>query len=848
MQNQQARDEAGNIWEIDAQGNPVRLVQPARAPGARMVAPNPGYEAEQRKDAAQLDATQVGAARTRQQMTIDAAQAPYAGPLAAAQAAKAQAEAEQARRNLAAQQATANPQQQRAMADLANDEVLTAIGKARDRLNGGMAAGYVARLPEMLQPQNAIDLGGALNTIASRLTLDKLAQLKQASPTGASGLGSLTEKEGALLRDSVAALGQTQSPDVLRENLAAVERHYRNMLAMSAGEDYRDPKVAEKYGIVAMPDSKSAYDGRTGGDDSRINPSLAPAGAQYREEPDPALRGVNARVRAMVGAGRSPAEIRDYLNKVSPGLGDRNDASAKAAVAFRAQNPNVPLDQYVISLENRQIPMGGARSFLNAAAQSPVGAGTLGAFDALTAFNAHKFAGSPELARAGMNQIAQDNPVSSTVGTLGGGALAGAGIEAALPARLVGTGAGVLAPRLLASDAIYGGAAGYGNSDGSLGGTVKGALEGVVGGGIGRGALRGVGTTMRGVTNPDVQLLRDRGVPLTVGQMAGGRLARREDRLAGYAGVGDNINDLRRGGLREFNRAAFQEGLEPIGQVGAGNIAEQGIDEARQSVSGAYRQALSGVQATADPQFIAETQQALARGSAIPRTGQEFQHVVNTRVAPMFNAGNGSITGPQMQDALQGIRGADFGSDAMGHDAAAALGGVEDAITGLVQRQAPDVMPQYEAANRAYRNTSILADAVGRGMNTEGVFTPAQLGMAARANATKYQGKMGAASTNRPFYDLQRAAQNVLPSKVPDSGTAGRIQAGKGIFGAAQNMARSAVNAPLYSEATQPLIAQMLLERPDVIRQLGEQLNRRTRYGGLFGAPLAVESGVVQDY
>jgi hypothetical protein len=28
------RDEAGNIWELDAQGNPVRMIQPAQAPAS----------------------------------------------------------------------------------------------------------------------------------------------------------------------------------------------------------------------------------------------------------------------------------------------------------------------------------------------------------------------------------------------------------------------------------------------------------------------------------------------------------------------------------------------------------------------------------------------------------------------------------------------------------------------------------------------------------------------------------------------------------------------------------------------------------------------------------------------
>lgn len=811
----------GNVYVVR---NGVPVPEAAQAPQAlRIGTPDPYAQPKAEAD------TTAAQARAR----AEAAQAPYAGTIAAANAAKAQAEATKAERDLAAQQSTASPQQQRMMADLANDEVLAAISNAREKLNAGWSAGYAARLPEWLQPQNAVDLGGALNTIASRLTLDKLGQLKQASPTGASGLGSLTEKEGALLRDSVAALGQTQSPEVLADNLAAVERHYRNVLALSNGEDYRNPKVAEKYGIVAPPNA----DGRTGGDDSRINPTLAPADAQYREEPDPALRGVNARVRAMVGAGRSADEITEYLNKISPGLGDKNAPAAKAAVAFRAQNPRVPLDQYVVSLENRQVPMSTTRSMLNSAAQSPLGAAAIGFGDAATAFNLANLTDNPELTRAAVGEISKANPVSSTLGTIGGGIAAGAGIEAALPARLAG--AGLMAPRLLASDALYGSAAGYGNGDGSLGSVLTGALEGAAGGTIGRGVVKGIGSGLSGVTNPDAQLLRQAQVPMTVGQMAGGRLARREDRLAGYAGVGDAINERRREGIQGFNRAAFREGLAPIGQDQIANVAEEGIDEARQAVTGAYDTALRGVNVTPDAQFAIDYGAARTAGTAIPRTGPEFGHVVDTRFAPFVQ--RGQMSGPEIQDMLQSVKGSDFGTDAMGSMANDAMGNIGAAVEDLVSRQAPGVMPGLTSANQAYRNTNILADAVGRGLNTEGLFTPAQLGQASRANATKFTGKLGAASQNRPFFDLQRAGQNVLPSKVPDSGTAGRIEAGKGIFGTLRNAARTAVNAPLYAESTQPILAQLLLDRPDALRALGSEINRRSRIGGLFGAPLLVQ-------
>lgn len=842
MQDRYAQDEAGNIWVVDAQGNAVRLVRAAGAAPSQntVVAPNPTRVRERGYDAD----------RAQAQAQTAAAQAPYAGTIAQANAIEATAKAEKARRDLAAAQATANPEQQKGMAALGDDEVLSAISRAREGVNGGYSTGLWARLSkipgvgELVEPQSVTNLRGDLSTVASRITLDTLAKLKQTSPTGASGLGSLTEKEGALLRDSIAGLDQSQSEEKLLENLANVERHYRNVQALMAGEDYRDPKVQERYGIIPQPNAERSLADVVAGRGGEAGPVAEPAmgiskQAQFREETDPTLKGVNARVRAMVGAGKSANDIVNYLNNVRPELGNSVAAQIVQQVKFRAQNPKVPLSEYVISVDKRQVPLSAVGRALNSIAQSPFGAAVISAGDAATGFNLGNMTGEPERTKAAVNVIQNQNPGSSLSGTIAGGGLANAALEGLLPGRLA------LAARPVVSDAIYGGISGYGNGDGSLKDVALGSLEGVAGGYLGRKATRAIGATARGIVNPDVQYLRASEVPMTVGQMArgsgrlGDRIARREDRLTGFQGVGDAINERRREGMLGFNRAAFREGLEPIGQTGLGNIAEQGIEDARDTVSGAYRTALSGVNAVPDVQFANQYASARAAGGAIPRVGTEFNHVVDTRVAPFVQ--RGQMSGPEVQDILQGARDADFGTDAMGSSARDAMGNISDAVRGLVDRQFPDAMPQLRNADRAYRNTSVLADAVSRGMNTEGIFTPAQLGTAARQNTTRFGSRMQAATTDRPFYDLQRAGQNVLPSAVPDSGTAGRMAQRRGLFGAAMDFPRNTLNTPLYSEGMQPFITAALLDRPDSARQIGQRIADGASWGGRAVSPLLLQ-------
>jgi hypothetical protein len=86
----QARDEAGNIWEVDAQGNPVRLIQPAQQQ-SRPIAPiNPAQQFEAPK-------AQADAVRAQAEAALAQAQAPYAAQIAQAEVARALAEAEKAR-------------------------------------------------------------------------------------------------------------------------------------------------------------------------------------------------------------------------------------------------------------------------------------------------------------------------------------------------------------------------------------------------------------------------------------------------------------------------------------------------------------------------------------------------------------------------------------------------------------------------------------------------------------------------------------------------------------------------------------------------------------------------------
>ena len=71
----------------------------------------------------------------------------------------------------------------------------------------------------------ARDLAAKLDTIKAAQFIESLSNLKNSSPNGASGLGSVTEREGQMLRSLIASVEQEQSPQQLSSNLQKLQEH-----------------------------------------------------------------------------------------------------------------------------------------------------------------------------------------------------------------------------------------------------------------------------------------------------------------------------------------------------------------------------------------------------------------------------------------------------------------------------------------------------------------------------------------------------------------------------------------------------------------------------------------------
>jgi hypothetical protein len=845
MAQQQARDEAGNIWNIDEAGNPVSLASPApQQGGGSVVAPNPVQAQRQSVD---LQGAGLGNKKTAQQIALEAAKVPYAPRQAAADTSKAEAEAAAA--SLALQKAQREAQLPvsgqvgRVNLQRAIDDIKAKFAAGPGRTSG--IGGLQDYLPTTENQQfdaagNSVRgfVGPALGLTGGQLNTEKEAQRAVGPYIPQSG------DRDAVIQDKIRRLqGLADAMGGARRQGQQTQQS-QGAIIPGAGTTPQTPNGPEGYNVG------TTGGGVSGGSGGGSNFASAAGVAMSKKLSEAYTKGAGVQ------------ELNRLLS--DNGFQTFSDPATIAAIAKRGRLNFAP----PVADDTR----GGVGKALGSLADSAGGAYAINAADALTAGTLDNIAGGQS--KMAIDYSQQQYPGASLVGTVTGGALAAGGAELGLARAGLGAGAAALG-----GDALYGAAYGAGSADGPDQSRALGALGGGVGGlagaAAGRGLARGAGNLLRGVQDPSVQLLRARGVPTTVGQAVsqsgrlGAAIKTAEDLTTGLPGLGTMTNARRLEGFEGFNQAGFDEGLAPImpglkpGKSTGGVIREQGVDIARGARSQAYSDALDPVNLQIDQPFIGDYDGAVQAGRDLPEDLAGRADFTLKRGFENFD-NTGNLTGDGFQQGIRRFR-REAGNNAPlpnGSDFGEVMQQGEGAFEGLLNRQSPGTLPAYNAANKANRNVEILRAAVnaartGTRVGEPGVFAPSQLTDAVAANAKKYGNSHG--TTNQPFYDLTRAGQKVLTSKVADSGTAGRAALtaglatlGVGGTGYAANGAEGAGYGTLGlaaalglggSKVAQRAAVKLLLDRPEFAIRAGNGIANRARIGGLFGAPMLAGAG-----
>ena len=496
--------------------------------------------------------------------------------------------------------------------------------------------------------------------------------------------------------------------------------------------------------------------------------------------------------------------------------------------------------------------------------QSAIVGGGKGVLEPVLAAGQYVGGAPGELANATLNKMKpfqEANPVAFGAGQIGGGFLTGAG-----EAKLLGAIPSFVRANPYLQGTVLGGMMGVltPNEQGKTGldalseapqKAVVGAAGGAGGTLLGRSAANIIGPNL----NAAVKKLIGEDVNLTPGQMFGGIPQKIEDRLTSVPLLGDVIQYSRGKGIEEFNKAAYRRALEPIGGKVPQETGRAGLESVKNQITDAYDNLLPKLTYKPDTGFLNSLSNIRNNITGIdPDNAKKVADTVFDVVSKRLDR-NGEVKGEAfkvIEEKLGGLAktyraSADADQKLMGDAYANALGELRLNLA----RNNPQFAEDLNKINTSFANYVRLRGA-GSMANTQEVFTPSQLAAAVKS-ADKSAGKGATATGNALMQDLSDAGVQVLPAKIPDSGTAGRSAMntliagllGYGGSATAQShpvatgtvAALSGAAALPYLPYARNLVTMLGAKRPESIQKLADLIRESSPYLAAPGAQKAVE-------
>lgn len=365
------------------------------------------------------------------------------------------------------------------------------------------------------------------------------------------------------------------------------------------------------------------------------------------------------------------------------------------------------------------------------------------------------------------------------------------------------------------------------------------AVGGAFGGGaqfLAKGASRIISPNAS--VNPNVQLLRSEGVRPTLGQTLGGMANRVEEKLTSLPVIGDAISSARARAALDLNSAAFNRALAPISQkMPPGMVGREAVQYVDDAISSGYNKLLPNLTLRNDQQLsanIGNLRNMVRTGAMDPRAAKAFERILDNDVLSKFQ-GRQAMTGQTLKqvesDLTQQISRLGASTDADQRLVGDALKQVREELRQGLSRSNPAQAPALQKLNTAWANFKRVQRAASGVGAEEGVFSSAQLQNAIKAmDRSKDKGRF--ASGSALMQDLGDAGKSVLGSKVPDSGTPGRLFLSGGAAGA--SLLDPTMTAPLmlgggamlYTGPLQKLLTGSVASRPQAAQGVANTIRK----------------------
>jgi hypothetical protein len=527
---------------------------------------------------------------------------------------------------------------------------------------------------------------------------------------------------------------------------------------------------------------------------------------------------------------------------------DLSKLSDADLLALKAGDLSKVSDAGLMSLKGVEIT---APKQMPSSLESAIVGGGKGVLDpalALAEYAGGKYAEISQNIQQRMKPFQEANPTAFGAGQLGGGLLTGGALMKGvgmipsfakanpyLQAAIVGSATGVLTPSNKSQEQAMQ------DIPQKLG---VGALGGVGGTAIGQG----IGNVVSPRISEAVKKLVGEGVNVTPGQALGGMFKTIEDKATSLPIIGDAINYARQKGIEEFNKATYKKALESIGGKTPESTGREGIAAVKGQIDNAYDQLLPKLSFNPD-KILYDSLKNLDK--TVQGLSKEDANTVAINVANLIQ------NRLPKQGGSSGIDGNTFKMietdlSQLASDYAGAIG--SQATIGRAYKQAladlrvalgrnnPDYAQELANINTAFAHYARLRKA-GSMANTQETFTPSQLANAVK-QADQSAGKGATATGKALMQDLSDAGVQVLPSKTPDSGTAGRMilnSLAGGVAGGAalSNPTAAALASTLmipYLPGGRQLTTAMLAKRPEIAQKLADAIRKSSPY---LAAPAA---------
>ena len=367
---------------------------------------------------------------------------------------------------------------------------------------------------------------------------------------------------------------------------------------------------------------------------------------------------------------------------------------------------------------------------------------------------------------------------------------------------------------------------------------------GALGGAAGFAIPAGIGRMLNPKTNPAVESLMAEGITPTPGQILGGAYGRLEEGATSIPFLGDTIKGAQGRAIKDFNIAAYNRALAPIGEKFDEAIkpGHEGMIHVYDKLSNAYDDLLPKMRFQRDNAFDSEMQNLKTLAEDLPEDrAKQFSKIIDNKVLSKFT--DAGLMHPEQMKKIQSELGEKVrlymgSTDADQREMSTAFQEAQAILRRAVERQNPEYGQELKNIDAGYANLIRLERAASTVGSREGVFSPAQLKNASRALDPSLR-KRQTAQGKALLQNFAEEGQSVLGQKVPDSGTPFRLGAMTGLgatYLASPSIPMAILGASgAYTPMGQKTMAQLLTKRPELLRKTGRTLSK--------GAPTSARIG-----